>query len=85
MLKGLLFRIGMWLAVNSAEDLADDKLTAASADAFRTRIIQWLSRRYDKAVRDRRTVADDRWWWWWGRVFKSDRCAVMQSATKKEK
>ena len=72
-MKVVLFRIGFWLIAKAVDDLSEEHLTVENADKLRTDIIDFIDRRFSKALKSKRIVADEKFWWFWGRVMKSTR------------
>ena len=81
-MSNLLIKIGFWIASKGLNDLSQDQLTVSSAAAFRTKIIDFIIARYQKAQTTKSVTADDRFWWWWAQVMKSNRLTALSDAKK---
>jgi len=81
-MSNLLIKLGFWIASKGLNDLSKDALTVDSAEAMRTKIIDFVIVRYEKAVASKRVTADERFWWWWSRVLKSTRLTSLYEAKK---
>ena len=81
-MSNLLIKIGFWIAAKGLNDLSEDALTVESAEAMRTRIVDFVIARYQKAQKTKNVTADERFWWFWARVLKSNRLTTLYEAKK---
>ena len=81
-MSNLLIKLGFWIAAKGINDLSEDALTVDSAEAMRTRIVDFVIARYQKAQKTKNVTADERFWWWWSRVLKSNRLTTLYEAKK---
>ena len=81
-MSNLLIKIGFWIAAKGLNDLSEGQLTVASAEALRTKIIDFIIARYQKAQTTKNITADERFWWFWSRVLKSNRLTTLYEAKK---